>query len=149
MNPATPYQAKFSLAYCVAAGLLEGWVGLEQFTPERFTGHGVADEKIAALLKRVRVTVAPDVTAKYPAEWGTRLTFTLNDGSTQTMSASFPRGNPENTVSTAVLEDKLRALVAPRYDRVMTEKAIAAVHELDSCTDMALAFGDLTDFRNR
>jgi 2-methylcitrate dehydratase PrpD len=145
MNPTTPYQAKFSLAYCVAAGLLEGWVGLEQFTPERFAGHGVADKKIATLLRRVRVTVAPDVTAKYPAEWGTRLTFTLNDSNTQTMSASFPRGNPENPVSTAVLEDKLRALVAPRYDRVMAEKAIAAVHELESYSDMALVFKDLTD----
>lgn len=143
MNPATPYQAKFSLAYCVAAGLLEGWVGLEQFTPERFTGHGVADEKIAALLKRVRITVAPDVTAKYPAEWGARLTFTLNNGSMQTLSASFPRGNPENPVSTGSLEDKFRALVTPRYSHELAEAAIQAVRQLETCSDMAQAFADL------
>lgn len=143
MNPATPYQAKFSLAYCVTAGLLEGWVGLEQFSPDRFNTAGVADETIAALLKRVRITVAPDVTAKYPTEWGTRITFTLNDGRRQTMSAAFPRGNPENPVPTAALEDKFRALVTPRYSRVIAEQAIASVRQLDTCPDMATAFSDL------
>lgn len=145
MNPTTPYQAKFSLAYCVAVGLLEGRVGLEQFTSERFDAQGVCDEPSAALLKRVRVTVAPDLTARYPAEWGTRLTFTLTDGTTQTMSASFPRGNPENPVSTAVLEDKFRALVAPRYDDMMAGQAIALVRELDSCVDVAAAFSELME----
>ncbi|MBI1878994.1 MAG: MmgE/PrpD family protein [Chloroflexi bacterium] len=143
MNPATPYQAKFSLAYCVAAGLLEGWVGLEQFTLDRFEANGVRNEKIAALLKRLRVTVAPDVTANYPAEWGTRITFTLSDGRAQTMSAAFPRGNPENPVSTAVLEDKFRALVAPCYSRELAEAAINAVRQLERCGDMAQAVADL------
>jgi len=143
MNPRTPYQGKFSLAYCVAAGLLEGWVGLEQFSPERFDAGGVRDENIAALLRRVRVTVAPDVTAKYPAEWGTRMTFTLKDGNAQTMSAAFPRGNPENPVSTAALEDKFRTLVAPRYSPALAEKAIQAVRQIESCSEMGQAFADL------
>ena len=143
MNPRTPYQGKFSLAYCAAAGLLEGWVGLKQFSPERFDAGGVRDEKIAALLQRVRVTVAPDVTAKYPAEWGTRMTFTLNDGSVRTMSAAFPRGHPENPVSTAALEDKFRTLVAPRYSPMLAEKAIQAVRQIESGRDWTRAFADL------
>src|SRR5688572_31481265 len=35
-RPRTPYQAKFSLAYCVAVALLEGRAGLEQFSGDRF-----------------------------------------------------------------------------------------------------------------
>ena len=35
-NPQTPYQAKFSLAYCVSAALLEGRLGLPQFAADRF-----------------------------------------------------------------------------------------------------------------
>ena len=35
-RPRTPYQAKFSMAYCVAVALLEGRAGLEQFAGERF-----------------------------------------------------------------------------------------------------------------
>jgi 2-methylcitrate dehydratase PrpD len=145
MNPRTPYQAKFSLAYCVAAGLLEGWVGLAQFSPDRFEAGGVREEKLAALLKCLHVTVAPDITAKYPAEWGTRLTFSLSDGRRQTLSASFPRGNPENPVSTAALENKFRDLVGPRYSLPLAERAIVTVRELESWADMAMAFSGMTN----
>jgi 2-methylcitrate dehydratase PrpD len=144
MNPTTPYQAKFSLAYCVAAGLLEGWVGLEQFTAERFEETGVVDEAIATLLRRIHVTVAPDLTAKYPAEWGTHLTFALTDGHTQTLAAAFPRGNPENPVSTATLEEKFRTLVVPRYGEEFAEAAIGAVRVLETCADMTEVSGQWT-----
>lgn len=143
MNPTTPYQAKFSLAYCVAAGLLEGWVGLAQFAPERFTSAGVIDEEIATLLRRTRITVAPDLTAQYPAEWGTRMTFRLNNGSTQTLSAAYPRGNPENPVSTEALEEKFRTLVAPRYGLDKVEAALKAIHQLTEQPDMAGVFNIL------
>ena len=62
MNPSGPYQAKFSMAYCVAAGLLEGRVSLEQFAADRFGPDGVREPAIATLLSRVHVTVARDLT---------------------------------------------------------------------------------------
>src|SRR5262245_42697125 len=52
MNPRTPYQAKFSLAYCVATALLEGMLGLEQFGEERFGPDGVREAAISAVLGR-------------------------------------------------------------------------------------------------
>ena len=58
MNPRTPYQAKFSIAYCVAAALMEGAVGLAQFMPERFGPEGVREPEIAALLARTQVAVS-------------------------------------------------------------------------------------------
>ncbi|MEM7028295.1 MAG: MmgE/PrpD family protein [Chloroflexota bacterium] len=143
MNPATPYQGKFSLAYCVSAGLLEGWVGLDQFSSDRFSENGVFDERIATLIRRTQVNVAPDITAKYPEEWGTRITFTQNDGHTTTKTAAFPRGNPENPVSTPALEDKFRTLVNPRYDAETVEQAIRLVQDLESCPDMATVFSSL------
>jgi hypothetical protein len=42
-----------------------------------------------------------------------------------------------------VLEDKFRALVAPRYSRDLAESAINAVRQLESCDDMAAAFAGL------
>ncbi|MCB0106978.1 MAG: MmgE/PrpD family protein, partial [Caldilineaceae bacterium] len=144
MNPSTPYQAKFSLAYCVAAGLLEGWVGLEQFSSERFAATGVVDEPTAALLRRTHVTVAPDLTANYPAEWGTRLTFILNSGHTQILAAAFPRGNPENPVATTALEDKFRTLVVPRYGDDVAAQALDAVRVLETYADMREASGQWT-----
>ena len=142
-NPRTPYQAKFSLAYCVAAALVEGQVGLVQFAPDRFADQGVTDPRIGPVLERVRVTVDPDLTARYPAEWGTRIRFTRRDGAMVEMAAAFPRGNPENPVSTGVLEDKLRNLVSPRLGVAVADRAIGAVNRLEQCPDMATAFADL------
>lgn len=139
MRPRTPYQAKFSIAYCVAVALLDGCAGLDQFTPQR-----MADPAIAALLDRTRVTVAGDLTAKYPAAWPARLAITLAGGEILLGEADFPRGNPENPVSTQELEDKFRALVAPRFGEAVADRAIETVARLENLTDVANGFDVLS-----
>ncbi|MBK6844760.1 MAG: MmgE/PrpD family protein [Gemmatimonadetes bacterium] len=146
-DPTTPYQAKFSLAYCVAAALVDGAVGLEQFAAERFGPAGVGHAAVAALLPRIEIRVVPDITARYPAEWGTRITYVHRDGTRRTRAAAFPRGNPENPVSTAALADKLRALVTPRYDAATAERAVTTVLALASVPDMSIPFAALAPAR--
>ena len=143
MNPCTPYQAKFSLAYCVAAALLERRVGLAEFSADRFGPSGVRDSAIAALLDRTRVTVDPEFTAKYPAAWPGRVTLTLRDGSTLGAHQDYPRGNPENAVTTAALEEKFLSLVSPRIGHTMAAAAVDAVRRIEQCGDMAALFSDL------
>ena len=143
LNPASPYQAKFSIAYCVAAALLEGRVGLDQFSSERFTPDGVSRGAIRNLLERIRVAVADDLTAKYPAAWPARLAVTLRDGSVLAGSSDYPRGNPENPVSDGELEDKFRALAGSRFGEKTTDAALQALQRLDGCRDMAELFRDI------
>jgi len=142
MNPRTPYEAKFSLAYVVAAALLEGKVDLEQFSPERFGPDGVADADIARLLARTRVTIDRELTEKYPAAWPARLTITLTDGGKLAGASDYPRGNPENPVTTEQLEAKCRTLIGGRHGSELAERAIAAVREIESYEDMSAVFGD-------
>ena len=143
MNPATSYEAQFSIAYCVAAACTEGAVGLTQFSADRFSRGEKRDSPLGCLRERIRVVVADDLTAKYPAAWPTRLTVTLENGSTLTGAADFPRGNPENPVTTDELEAKFTGLVAPRFGKGIGEKGIELVRSIDSASDMALHFRDL------
>src|SRR5687768_310047 len=46
-RPRTPYQAKFSMSYCVAVALVEGRAGLEQFAADRFGSDGVTVPPLA------------------------------------------------------------------------------------------------------
>ena len=131
MHPRTPYQAQFSIAYCVAAALVDHAVGLAQFKPARLT-----DPRIQALLACTRVTVKPDLTAKYPKAWPVRLTVRLDDGTSIEKASDYPRGNPENPVPTSVLEDKLRALLEP----TIAQAALQAIQDIDACPDMATLF---------
>ncbi|HME10836.1 MAG TPA: hypothetical protein VKG25_27520, partial [Bryobacteraceae bacterium] len=131
MKPLTPYQAQFSIAYCVAAALVDSAVGLAQFRPER-----VHDSRIREMLARTRVTVSPDLTAKYPAAWPVRLTVTLDDGTVIEKASDYPRGNPENPVETSVLERKMTDLLGPET----AQAALETVHGIDSCADLATLF---------
>jgi 2-methylcitrate dehydratase PrpD len=139
-NPSTPYRAKFSLAYCAAAALLEGRVGLEQFSSDRFGDDGVAEPAIAALLPRVRVSVRDDLTKAYPARWPTNVVVTLRDRSMEHGRNDFPRGNPEYPVSTETLEDKFVRLVAPRYGDGFALRALDTVRSLGECADVSATF---------
>ena len=130
-NPRTPYQAKFSIAYCVASALFEGRVGLDQFRADRFGPGGVCHPAIAALLARTTVTVADDLTAKYPAAWPARVKVTLENGEVRAGGADYPRGNPENPVETGELREKFRGLVEPRFGPETVERAFAALDTLD------------------
>jgi len=143
INPRTPYQAKFSLVYCVAAALLEGRIGLEQFSLDRFSEHGVSRTGTTALMERTRVTIAPDLTAKYPGAWPARLAVTLDDGTVLRHAADFPRGNPENPVSDSVLEEKFSSLVGLRFGAQTARRAIDAAHSVETCGDMAEVFCDV------
>jgi 2-methylcitrate dehydratase PrpD len=138
MKPSTPYQAQFSLAYCVSAACIDGQVGLDQFAAERFAPGN--DSAIPGLLPRIRVVVADDLTAKYPAAWPTRMTIQLKNGTTLNGAADFPRGNPENPVSTKELELKFMQLVYPRLGRDVATLGIALVHSLADHGDMAANF---------
>jgi 2-methylcitrate dehydratase PrpD len=142
-KPRSPYQGKFSMAYCVAAGLLEGQVGLEQFSVERFGADGVREPSIARMLPRIRVTVADDLTARYPAAWPARVTLTLADGSRLCDRSDYPRGNPENPISTTALEDKLVGLVSPRFGSGCADAALAAIAALPDSPDVSRLFRGL------
>jgi 2-methylcitrate dehydratase PrpD len=139
-NPRTPYQAKFSLAYCVAAALLEGALGLEQFSDERLSTDGVRNRAIGELLPRMQISVADDLTAKYPARWPTRLAVSMRSGAVERAASDYPRGNAENPVTTHELERKFSALVAGRFGDDVPRSALAALQSIDRCMDMADLF---------
>ena len=140
MNPRTPYQAKFSLAYCIAASLLEGALGLEQFSEDRFDADGVRDRTIADLLRRTRVVVAEDLTAKYPAAWPVRITIALESGATERAASDYPKGNAENPVTTEQLERKCSTLVTGRFGDAVAQSALDALHAIERTNDMSMLF---------
>ncbi|MFB9994981.1 MmgE/PrpD family protein [Deinococcus oregonensis] len=142
-NPQTPYQAKFSLSYVVSAALLEGAVGLTQFSENRFGPSGVTQEMLARLLPRVQPAVSAELSAMYPAAWPARVEVECIDGQVLRAGGDFPRGNQENPVSTAELEAKFRALVEPRFSEAVSEPALALVRHIEAVPDLAVASAEL------
>jgi 2-methylcitrate dehydratase PrpD len=140
-RPRTPYQAKFSMAYCVAVALLEGRAGLEQFSAGRFDGRGVTPPALASIVERTHVAVAGDLTAKYPAAWPARVTVTLRDGTRLCDASDYPRGSPENPIDRRELEEKFTALVAPRFGPDAATRAVAFIDGLREAPDVGRDVG--------
>lgn len=105
--PATPYDAKFSLQFCVAAALLRGEAGLGAFGED-----SIRDSRVRALTSKVRLRVEPDIEARYPAEWPARVRVRLVNGATLDAEIPYPKGDPENPLSRIEIEEKFSALAA-------------------------------------
>jgi 2-methylcitrate dehydratase len=83
----TKEQADHSLPYLLAVALLDGQVMPEQFTPER-----IHRTDVQALLRRVEVRPAADLTARFPAEHACRLRLQLAGGVTLAAEKSDYQG---------------------------------------------------------
>ena len=70
-------EADHSLPYLLAVALLDGQVLPEQFAPTR-----IVRPDVQTMLRRVEVRPAADLSARFPAEHGCRLTLHLADGTT-------------------------------------------------------------------
>jgi 2-methylcitrate dehydratase PrpD len=103
----------------------------------------VREPAIAKLLPRISIKAADDLTARYPASWPVRIKVTYRDGRTETREADFPRGNPENPVTTAELESKFVSVIESRFGLATAQRALDAARSVESCHDVATLFAVL------
>lgn len=107
-DPATAFEAKFSLPYCVAAVLVRGSVRRAAFEPD-----ALADPAIRALAAKVVHTVDPDCEAAFPRARSARAAIVTSDGRRYEAFAPTRKGDPDNPLSDDELDAKFRELAEP------------------------------------
>jgi 2-methylcitrate dehydratase PrpD len=135
-RPRTPYDAKFSLPYSVAAMLVRGEVDIGSYSE-----RSIADERVLAVAERVRYEVVPFATFPQAFPGGARIT--LADGTALEADLPYQRGGPENPMSTEEVVAKFRANAGLRLDRDAVERLIGAALGLEKETRLASAFAPL------
>jgi 2-methylcitrate dehydratase PrpD len=105
MEPTTPYAAKFSLPFCVAAALVHG-----DLAPQRFTDDSIAEAATLALADRVHFTTDAALDALYPSAWPSVVTVTLADGSRLSARVDHPAGDPESGIGERDIAAKFATL---------------------------------------
>jgi 2-methylcitrate dehydratase len=106
-HPTTRETADHSMPYCVAVALIDGEVGLEQFSDARI-GRG----DVHALMQEITVLRDPELTARYPEGIPNRLEVTTTDGRTLVREVTYPRGHARNPMTDDEVAAKYRALAA-------------------------------------
>jgi len=120
--PTTPLAGRFSLPYVVAATLVNGSAGPEVFKPEMLSNRAVLD--IAA---SVRVSENKEFTAMTPAKRPAQVILNYRDGSKREKTVTGSKGDPDQPMTAAELEDKFHQLCDPV---IGSERARQAWNEL-------------------
>lgn len=104
-DPQTEYAAKFSLQFCSALALLNGRASLDDFN-----GDKLWDEDIRSLVKKVNVHTDPTIDDGYPKQWGAAVSVLLKNGEKISKQTDFPKGDPENAVTSEELIEKFMGM---------------------------------------
>jgi 2-methylcitrate dehydratase PrpD len=132
-RPLTPYHAKFSGPFTVAAALVGGG-GLGVYSND-FTDATLGDPERLRLSDLVRCVVDEQASELFPHQFPAVLTVTLRDGSQITERVVANRGGPDRPLSRDELSLKFRlnasvALEPERVDKL--EQSILALSSADS-----------------
>lgn len=127
-RPRTGLEGKFSMEYVVAAGLLDGALGLRTFSDD-----AVRRPAAQALLGRVTTVEDPDIKiANNPVDEGhVEVAVTTRDGRRVARRVTHPIGSSEIPLPWEELAAKFRDCAADVLDDGRIDRAITAVATLD------------------
>lgn len=117
-TPPTPYAAKFSGPYTVAAGLVYGDAGLAEFTEK-----AISDKTVLELTSRIRFRVDPQ--NEYPKNYTGQVDATLKNGDVVTEFQGQLRGGTREPMSREDLLSKCQANLDFGQWQGMTAKTLA------------------------
>jgi 2-methylcitrate dehydratase PrpD len=124
-NPATPAEARFSLKYVVATGLIHGSVRLAAFEKDRLENPATR-----ALMKRIRVSLDPGLDAAFPTQRAARVAIQAG-GRREEHLQPTRIGDPDAPLSDAQLEDKYLELAAPVIGAHRAKEELARLWALE------------------
>ena len=129
--PRDTEEAQYSLAFPVAAALLDGEVGPAQVLPPRLEAP-----ELRSLLDRVSVEVAPEFEAEFPAKAPAEVVVETADGEIFRSGRIEALWEPPDTLpSDEELEAKFRWLVNPVLGNQRCDRLVSMIWALDEHPD--------------
>lgn len=124
----TGRESQVSAQHAVAACLILGAAGLDQFTDE-----AVRDPRLLAFRQKVRLESVDDTPVP-----NVRIEVAYTDGSAEVIDVKDARGTDGRPLTDREIEDKFRMLASTRApDCGQAEKLIDAIWTIDSCDDVS------------
>jgi len=137
-EPATPYQAKFSMPYCIAAAMVDHQVTLETFTPRKFEDRNIVETRKKIHLSFPDVPIWPGLADVGPdTEFvGNPVTIKTNDGKSYSARVDIPRGDPALPLTDDELLGKYRDCARSQLCADDAERSADVVLGLESVADI-------------
>ncbi|MDR5784626.1 MmgE/PrpD family protein [Caballeronia sp. LZ065] len=126
-RPQTDYDAKFSLPYSIACGLVLGRLGLEELRPERFS-----DPRLVAVMDKTHYTV--DAESTFPRHYSSHVQLTMADGTTRMERVPINPGHAERPLPGERIVAKYRANATLHFGEAHAQAVLDAVMNLERHT---------------
>ena len=120
--------AKMSIPFSVAVSMVTGKAGMDEFTAAY-----TEDANVLALTEKIKVEEDPELTALVPNKRAARVLIRLKDGTSKELQIDYPKGEPENPLSEADMEEKFYSLAV--FGGKTTQQAdeiIAVVRDVEN-----------------
>ncbi len=124
-DPKTVYEAKFSLPYAVAVGLIFGRVRFNVFNHET-----LFDPTVRKVMSLIDFEIDLDAEEKFPNYRSATVSVITADGRQLQHHSPTRKGDPDNPLTDAELEDKFYELVEP------VTGSVVATALLDECWNL-------------
>jgi 2-methylcitrate dehydratase PrpD len=133
-TPVNTVAAQYSIPFSIMLALSYGRIG-----PEELTEANLQDPQLLALAEKVKVSVAPEIDQLFPEKAAARVTLQTTRGDFTT-TVEYPRGDPNNPLSDAELEEKFHWLtfevMGEERSRQLME-VVAKLEHMDSVKPLA------------
>ncbi|MFD3775490.1 MmgE/PrpD family protein [Streptomyces sp. NPDC058612] len=140
VRPRTPYHAKFSGPYTVAAALLADVRGAGPVVRHAdFSPRALADPARLSLAERVEVVSDAQCEDEFPLAFSAVLEVRTRRGPMLTARVAGSLGGPGRPLSEADLEEKFRSNAEPVLGKARAEEVVAAVRSLPEAPRGAVA----------
>lgn len=134
-NPVTRETADHSMAYAVAAAMIDGDLTVDSFRDER-----LRDPRLRALMQKIVVQEDPELTREHAGElprWPSRVDIDLLGGRRISHKAELPKGHPLNPLSDAELEAKFWRMAERALPRAEARRLLDTLWSLGQLADFS------------
>jgi len=130
--PETSETADHSLPYIVARAMIDGDITTGSYTPA-----ALRDPKLRALIERITVVEAPELTARYPEYAPNRVTAVTDDGRRFSKEVDDLPGFPRHPMTRTDFETKFGKCVRGYWSSAQTRRVTDWLWHLDEQPDVS------------
>jgi 2-methylcitrate dehydratase PrpD len=124
--------ARVSVPYCIAVAAVDRELTQRQFAPERYS-----DPLVQQVLAKTEVVPDAELNTLYPDKFPARITIRLKDGTALQETVLFPKGDPQDPLSTGEIEAKFRENVAACIEPAEADALLEAIYALPKAANIA------------
>jgi 2-methylcitrate dehydratase PrpD len=134
LNPTSVVDAQFSAPFAVATSIVRRRAFIEEYSEE-----GIRNPEVLAMARKVRWEIDPEAERLWPSRYPCEVEIALKDGRRLKSRVEWPKGDPENPVSTEEVRAKFATLATPvigdkgvitAYDRISDLRDLDNVAEI-------------------